>query len=636
MWEDKGPSFVKMNKEQYLKAGEDELANQKFYKQIDNDLSKEVKVKNDIVVDSMIQKDEIPVKVGGFLKDGQSKVARYYHLLKTHKIPQSVDNPSEWLDEQGFPIRGIVSCCGTPTERLAGFVDHFLQPGMQNLDTFLKDTKHTLQIIENINDEVNEGKLSLEGVAVVSLDVENMYNNMSEDLATEACKEFVESEIFQQDGESVSANSILTALDLCLKNNFFCFNDKVYKQISGVGTGVKLAPTYACLGLGKFEKLVFTSNQTLLEKIILWKRFIDDVFMLFRGTKSECGALVDWLNSLLPGVVKFKFDFSHSKIEFLDLEISIEDGYLKTNLYIKPSNKQLYLDYNSNHPLQCKQSIPYSQALRVVERCATTTDRDFHLDNLKGKLEARNYPVSVIEKQFEKAKEKPRKSLIFNQRKNCKENGAKKVRLMFTHTQANPPIHMWIRQSKKLLSRNDKAKEIGGRIQIGSRQPKNLQRIIGGCKGGGGGAKNTPPDAGCWKCNRCKVACPILKEGNRFKSTNTGKSYPIRQKVDCISDWVIYLVTCRRCQGQYVGKSKTEFRRRHSNHKQEIKKKVGGLGHHYGSGGPCSYEHVQIQIIEQVQHKNLDFLAERELHWQHQLRVYIENGGRAHCYRKDF
>ena len=148
--------------------------------------------------------------------------------------------------------------------------------------------------------------------------------------------------------------------------------------------------------------------------------------------------------------------------------------------------------------------------------------------------------------------------------------------------------------------------------------------------------KNTPPDAGCWKCNRCKVACPILKEGKRFKSTNTGKSYPIRQKVDCTSDWVIYLVTCRRCQGQYVGKSKTEFRRRHSNHKQEIKKKVGGLGHHYGSGGPCSYEHVQIQIIEQVQHKNLDFLAERELHWQHQLRVYIENGGRAHCYRKDF
>ena len=115
------------------------------------------------------------------------------------------------LEEHGFPIRGIVSCCDTPTERLAGFIDHFLQPGMQNLESFLQDTKHTLQIIENVNDEVKDGKLSLEGVKVVSLDVENMYNNMSEDLATEACKEFLESELFQQDGEncSFSANSIL-------------------------------------------------------------------------------------------------------------------------------------------------------------------------------------------------------------------------------------------------------------------------------------------------------------------------------------------------------------------------------------------------------------------------------------------
>ena len=160
--------------------------------------------------------------------------------------------------------------------------------------------------------------------------------------------------------------------------------------------------------------------------------------------------------------------------------------------------------------------------------------------------------------------------------------------------------------------------------------------MIGGCKGDDGGDRNNPPDAGCWKCKRCKVACPVLKEGNKFESTNTGKTYFIREKVGCDSDWVIYLVTCKRCRGQYIGKSQTIFKKRHSNHKQEIKRKVGGLGHHYGSGGPCDYQHFQVQIIEQVKHKNKEYLAERELHWQHQMRTYIENGGRAHCYRKDF
>ena len=126
-----------------------------------------------------------------------------------------------------------------------------------------------------------------------------------------------------------------------------------------------------------------------------------------------------------------------------------------------------------------------------------------------------------------------------------------------------------------------------------------------------------------------------MKEGKTFKSTNTGKQYPIKQNLNCNSDWLIYLATCRNCQGQYVGKSKTKFKTRHSNHKQEVKKKIGGLGHHYGEGSPCNYNHMSIQLIEQVKHKNLEFLAQRETFWQHKLKVYVENGGQAHCYRKD-
>ena len=122
-----------------------------------------------------------------------------------------------------------------------------------------------------------------------------------------------------------------------------------------------------------------------------------------------------------------------------------------------------------------------------------------------------------------------------------------------------------------------------------------------------------------------------------FKSTNTQKTYTIREPVNCASDWVIYLATCTKCEGQYVGKSKTPFKIRHSNHKLEIKKKVGGLGHHYGGGGGggCTYDDLSITIIEQVEEKTFDFLAERECYWQHQLRVYVQNGGKAHCYRKD-
>ena len=65
---------------------------------------------------------------------------------KLTKYSANINDPSEWLTEHGFPIRGIVSGIGTPTERLSGFVDYFLQHGMQNLETFLKDGKHVLKI----------------------------------------------------------------------------------------------------------------------------------------------------------------------------------------------------------------------------------------------------------------------------------------------------------------------------------------------------------------------------------------------------------------------------------------------------------------------------------------------------------
>ena len=129
-----------------------------------------------------------------------------------------------------------------------------------------------------------------------------------------------------QEDLQVTTNSILQALDLCMKNNFFEFNGRIFKQTKGVGTGLKMAPPYACLGLGKIENLVFDSNEECLELIKLWKRYIDDILMLFKGSRQQLEELVDWLNSLMPGVIRFKDKFSNNKIEFLDLIILIEDG----------------------------------------------------------------------------------------------------------------------------------------------------------------------------------------------------------------------------------------------------------------------------------------------------------------------
>ena len=294
-------------------------------------------------------------------------------------------------------------------------------------------------------------------------------------------------------------------------------------------------------------------------------------------------------------MIQFKHEFSTEKVEFLDLVISLEDNRIKTNLFIKPCNKQLYLDYYSNHPEPCKEGVVYGQAIRVIERCSDNEDAEKHLKNLQDKLEKRNYPEKLIVSKFTQAKKRTRTSLI-NESRQRRNGQDKKVRLLFTYNEGNPPLHRWVREAKKCLVKDDRAKELGDNFQICYKQPRNLKSLVTHPRK----PQTIVGNPGCKKCGRCRVSCPVMEEGGKFKSTNTGKSYPIRKQLNCDSSYVVYLVTCKRCRGQYVGKSTTPFKIRHSHHKQEMKRKYGGLGHHYGGDG-CGYENVSLQIIDQVE-----------------------------------
>ena len=131
--------------------------------------------------------------------------------------------------------------------------------------------------------------------------------------------------------DSVSSESVLKALRICIQNNIFQFNEEIYHQKEGVGTGMKLAPPFACLGVRELEKQFFNSDHDLVEIISMWKRFIDDIFTLIKGPEESCKELVNHLNTLMPGVVTFTYSYSSEKVVFLDLEISLVVGKQETN-----------------------------------------------------------------------------------------------------------------------------------------------------------------------------------------------------------------------------------------------------------------------------------------------------------------
>ena len=136
---------------------------------------------------------------------------------------------------------------------------------------------------------------------------------MTEQLGLTGCRNYLEI----RESKEVSTESIMKGLEICIRNIFFEFNGQAYQQIGGVGTGVKLAPHYACIGLGEFEKTAFEDqHHPLADLVLIWKRFIDDVLGLFKGNETQFNAYVEWLNILISGVVKFKSNFSTSRWNF--------------------------------------------------------------------------------------------------------------------------------------------------------------------------------------------------------------------------------------------------------------------------------------------------------------------------------
>ena len=88
----------------------------------------------------------------------------------------------------------------------------------------------------------------------------------------------------------------------------------------------------------------------------LWKGFIDDIFMIWPHGIDSLLEFIDHLN-IVHLTIKLTSGISHTEIPFLDLTIYIRNSQLHT------TDRHMYLNYFSEHPMSLKRSIPYSQFL---------------------------------------------------------------------------------------------------------------------------------------------------------------------------------------------------------------------------------------------------------------------------------
>ena len=73
-------------------------------------------------------------------------------------------------------------------------------------------------------------------------------------------------------------------LEFCLRSTYFTFRGKFYKQVEGAAMGSPISPIVANLFMEKFETRALQSSPN---PPLLWKRFVDDTFVIIKKCHRE-------------------------------------------------------------------------------------------------------------------------------------------------------------------------------------------------------------------------------------------------------------------------------------------------------------------------------------------------------------
>ena len=133
------------------------------------------------------------------------------------------------------------------------------------------------------------------------------------------------------------------ALTFLLDNIYIRFGSKLYRQIVGIPMGTNCAPLVADLFLFCYERDFMLSlsedNQSgVIEAFInSTSRYLDDLLNIDNNFFDSM------VNRIYPSELQLnKANVSDADASFLDLHLSISDGFLKTKIY----EKRDYFDFD--------------------------------------------------------------------------------------------------------------------------------------------------------------------------------------------------------------------------------------------------------------------------------------------------
>ena len=287
---------------------------------------------------------------------------KYYGLPKVHK--------------PGMPLRPIISSIGSVTHATAKELARIIKPLVGGSQHHVKKSMDFIQSIEGTQLKPDE--------CMMSFDIESLFTSVPIEPSIEIIKKLLEDDTSLHQRTKMTVNQISCLLEFCLKTTYFTFQGKFFEQVKGAAMGSPISPIVANLFMEDLEIKALSTTPT---PPTLWKRFVDDTFIIIQKSHKE--TFLQHLNSIDVNI-HFTCEDSNEdgSIAFLHMLITPdENGRLNTSVYRKETHTDQYLHWDSHHAITSKYSVVGTLFHMARTVCSTP-----------GQLQKEEKPVSIPQK----------------------------------------------------------------------------------------------------------------------------------------------------------------------------------------------------------------------------------------------
>ena len=309
-----------------------------------------------------------------------TSIPEFHAIPKVHKTP--------------WKLRPIIPSHSWVTKKASEVCDFALRAFHAKWFPWVVDS--TREVIRRVEKHTI---LRTEEVWLVTGDVESFYTNVSVASTIDTLRQAMHS-VESQGGVDMAA--IADLAEVVMSTNCFGFNGTWYHQEQGIAMGTPCAPSFANVNLGLKEvlipEIVEAGGQSGL---ILYLRYIDDIFLVFKGNRTALQSCLDILSTrLAPFTIGWEVSSTRDSTSFLDIEFFFDQGWgplgLQSKVFRKRMNKHQYIPWSSAHPDAVKKAFIKAELTRFMVISSIKPLFEERVAEFMKALRRRGYPSDTL------------------------------------------------------------------------------------------------------------------------------------------------------------------------------------------------------------------------------------------------